>query len=99
TPLLVTTTPQVLGATPTALPTVQGNSISVTPEVILMAPGLGQPTQPALYLDPSKDGHIYYIKGQALGQNNNGGDCGVNGFDGGASSTQTPTTDWVNLGS
>jgi Flp pilus assembly protein TadG len=97
TPPVFTTTPQVLGATPAVLPTTSSNGPSTTPEVLLATPGLGQPTQPAFYANPSRDGHVYYLKGQHLGDN--GGDCSVNGFKGGADPTQTPGVNWVNLGS
>jgi len=95
--VVFTTTPQVLGATPAAVPTTQGNGPPTTPETLLLAPAAGQPTMPAFYLDPAKDGHVYYIKGQHLG--GSGGDCAVSGFKGGADPTQTPTNNWVNLGS
>jgi len=97
TPQVLTTTPQVFAATPAALPTTQTNGPPVSPEILLATPAPGQPTMPAFYPDPSKDGHVYYIKGQHLGTS--GGDCGVNGFKGGANPTQTPTNNWVNLGS
>jgi len=95
--VVATTTPQVLGATPNAFPTTQTNGPPTSPEILLATPAAGQPTMPAYYPDPSKDGHVYYIKGQHLGTS--GGDCGVNGFKGGANPTQTPTNNWVNLGS
>jgi len=97
TPPVYTTTPQVFGATPAVLPTTQGNGPPVTPEILLATPGPGQPTMPAFYPNPADDGHVYYIKGQHLGTA--GGDCTVDGFKGGANPTQTPTDDWVNLGS
>lgn len=95
--VVFTTTPQVLGATPNALPTTQTDGPPTSPEILLAIPAAGQPTMPAFYPDPSKDGHVYYIKGQHLGTS--GGDCAVNGFKGGANPTQTPTNNWVNLGS
>jgi hypothetical protein len=97
TPPIYTTTPQVLGSTPVALPTTQNSGPPVTPEILLATPGPGQPTMPAYYGNPGDDGHVYYIKGQHMG--GAGGNCGVNGFKGGANPTQTPTDDWVNLGS
>lgn len=97
TPPVYTTTPQVFGATPAALPTTPSNGPSTVPEIMLATPGLGQPTMPAFYANPADDGHVYYIKGQKLGTN--GGDCSVSGFKGGANPTQTPTDNWINLGS
>jgi Flp pilus assembly protein TadG len=97
TPPVFTTTPQVLGATPAVLPTTPSNGPNTTPEVLLATPASGQPTQPAYYVNPAMDAHVYYLKGQHLGDN--GGDCGVSGFKGGADPTQTPTQNWVNLGS
>jgi Flp pilus assembly protein TadG len=97
TPPVFTTTPQVLGATPAALPTTQTSGPPVTGEILLATPAAGQPTMPVFYPDPAKDGHVYYIKGQHLGTA--GGDCAVSGFKGGANPTQTPTDNWVNLGS
>jgi hypothetical protein len=94
--VVFTTVPQVLGATPAALPTTQTNGPPTVPEILLLPPAPGQPTMPAYYLDTTKDGHVYYIKGQHLG--GSGGDCGVSGFKGGADPTQTPTDNWVNLG-
>lgn len=97
TPPVYTTTPQVFGATPAALPTTPSDGPTTVAEIILATPGPGQPTMPAYYANPVDDGHIYYIKGQHLGSN--GGDCGVSGFKGGANPTQTPTDNWINLGS
>ncbi len=98
TPPVYTTTPQVLGPTPGAgLPFWGPNGPNTTPETLLATPGPGQPTMPAYYPNPSRDGHVYYIKGQHLGDS--GGDCGVSGFKGGANTTQTPTDNWINLGS
>jgi len=99
TPVIATTTPQVLGTVPAALPTWQPSGPNTANEVILATPALGQPTRPAVYPNPSMDGHVYYIKGQKLGQSPQTGDCGVSGFKGGANATQTPTDNWVNLGS
>jgi hypothetical protein len=88
-------------STPAALPTFGNgsNGPNLTPEILLATPGQGQPTMPAYYPNPADDGHVYYIKGQNLGTNGNTGDCSVSGFKGGANPTQTPTDDWVNLGS
>jgi Putative Flp pilus-assembly TadE/G-like len=97
TPPVRTTTPQVLGATPAVLPTSPSDGPSTVAEILLATPGPGQPTVPAYYANPADDGHVYYIKGQHLGDN--GGDCGVSGFKGGADATQTPTDNWINLGS
>jgi hypothetical protein len=97
TPPIFTTTPQVLGATPAALPTTQSSGPPTIPEILLATPAPGQPTMPAYYPNAADDGHVYYVKGQHLGSN--GGDCGVNGFKGGANPTQPPTDNWVNLGS
>jgi hypothetical protein len=65
--------------------------------VLLASPAPGQPTMPAYYPNPDMDGHVYYVKGQHLG--GNGGDCGITGFKGGADPTQSPSNNWVNLGS
>jgi Flp pilus assembly protein TadG len=97
--IVFTTTPQVLGPTPNSLPTIQNSGPPVANEILLATPALGQPTRPAYYPDPAMDGHVYYIKGQQLDQGAGQGDCGISGFKGGADPTQTPTTNWVNLGS
>jgi hypothetical protein len=86
-----TSTPGVLAATPTAMP--RWNNPGVQPDEVvadrlLVTPAAGPPT---LVPDGMKDGAVYYIKGQRIGEQ--GSDCGASGFKGAANDTQpTPST-------
>ena len=84
TPVVVTTTPGVLGPTPAALPAVINPQL--TTDQILVTPVAGAP--PAYVVNPASDGTIYYIKGQNI-STSNGSNCGASGFHGAASATQT----------
>jgi hypothetical protein len=82
TPVVATTTPGVLAATPATLPNPKNpgtanDTLLVTPST---TPG------PAFLPNPAKDGTIYYIKGQKLGQDN--ATCSDTGFKGEADASQ-----------
>lgn len=84
TPVVVTTTPGVLGPTPAALPAITNPTL--TTDQLLVTPIGGSP--PAYIVNPASDGTVYYIKGQQIGTSN-GSDCGASGFHGAAALTQT----------
>ena len=84
TPVVVTTTPGVLGPTPSALPVVSNPQL--TTDQLLVTPIGGTP--PAYVVNPASDGTLYYIKGQKI-STSNGSSCGASGFHGAAAMTQT----------
>lgn len=84
TPVVVTTTPGVLGPTPAVLPVVANPQ--VTTDQILVTPA-GVATPPAYVVNPARDGTIYYIKGQNI-STSNGSNCGASGFHGAAATVQ-----------
>jgi hypothetical protein len=84
TPVVVTTTPGVLGPTPAVLPAITNPQL--TTDQILVTP-VGA-TPPAYVVNPASDGTVYYIKGQKI-STSNGSNCGASGFHGAAASTQT----------
>jgi hypothetical protein len=84
TPVVVTTTPGLLGPTPAVFPAVINPQL--TTDQILVTP-VGA-TPPAYVVNPASDGTIYYIKGQQI-STSNGSNCGASGFHGAAASTQT----------
>jgi Putative Flp pilus-assembly TadE/G-like len=84
TPVVVTTTPGVLAATPTALPVI--SNPQVTTDQLLVTP-VGVATPPAYVVNPARDGTIYYIKGQTI-STSNGSNCGASGFHGAAATVQ-----------
>ncbi len=73
TPVVVTTTPGVLAATPASLPVVGGNP-NVTTSQLLVTPAAGAP--PAFVANQAADGTIYYIKGQKI-STSDGSNCGA----------------------
>ena len=84
TPVVVTTTPGVLAPTPTALPVITNPQLAT--DQLLITP-VGVPTPPAYIVNPSRDGTIYYIKGQKI-STSNGSNCGASGFHGAAATVQ-----------
>jgi len=84
TPVVVTTTPGVLAATPASLPVV-GDNPNVTTSQLLVTPAAGAP--PAYVANGAADGTIYYIKGQKI-STSNGSNCGASGFHGAAAPSQ-----------
>jgi len=84
TPVVVTTTPGVLAATPASLPVVGGNP-DVTTSQLLVTPAAATP--PAYVANRAADGTIYYIKGQNI-STSNGSNCGASGFHGAAAPSQ-----------
>jgi hypothetical protein len=82
TPVVATTTPGVLAATPGSLPnpkdpSTASDTLLVTPST---TPG------PRFVPNAAKDGTVYYIKGEKLGQDN--ANCSDTGFKGEADSAQ-----------
>jgi len=84
TPVVATSTPGVLAATPSALPVVRNPEL--TTDQLLMTP-VGVATPPAYVVNPTRDGTIYYIKGQQL-STSNGSNCGASGFHGASANVQ-----------
>jgi hypothetical protein len=84
TPVVATSTPGVLAATPTALPVITNPQL--TNDQLLVTP-VGVATPPAYVVNPARDGTIYYIKGQQI-STSNGSSCGASGFHGAAAAEQ-----------
>ncbi len=84
TPVVATSTPGVLAATPGVLPVVRNPEL--TSDQLLVTP-VGVATPPAYVVNPSRDGTIYYIKGQQI-TTSNGSNCGASGFHGASANVQ-----------
>jgi Flp pilus assembly protein TadG len=82
TPVVATTTPGVLAATPASLP--NPKDPDTTDDTLLVTPSTTP--GPRFIPNAAKDGTIYYIKGQKLGQND--ANCSDSGFKGEADSAQ-----------
>jgi hypothetical protein len=82
TPVVATTTPGVLAATPATLP--NPKSPNTTSDTLLVTPSTTP--APQLVPNPAKDGTIYYVKGENLGSDS--ANCKDSGFKGEASGVQ-----------
>jgi Putative Flp pilus-assembly TadE/G-like len=84
TPVVATSVPGVLAATPATLPSFHGSPPLTILDTLLITP-VATPG-PQFEVNPAKDGIVYYIKGQHLGAD--GADCGLSGFKGEAATSQ-----------
>jgi Flp pilus assembly protein TadG len=82
TPVVATSVPGVLAATPASLP--NPKDPNTTTDTLLVTPSTTP--GPRFVPNPAKDGTVYYIKGQQLGQNS--ANCSDSGFKGEASDAQ-----------
>jgi hypothetical protein len=85
TPVVVTTTPGRLANTPASLPKVNSGGPDTLTDTLLVTPATTP--APPFIADKTKDGTIYYVKGQFLGADSAA--CGDSGFKGEANPTQT----------
>ena len=84
TPVVATSVPGVLAATPASLPNPKNpdtatDTLLVTPST---TPG------PRFVVNPARDGTVYYIKGEKISQNQANGNCADTGFKGEAATAQ-----------